>query len=78
LHSSSSSESSVEDAARGRRKEDDIEVTEGYRLYLEKKRQRRLEEKMRAAAYSEGMEGNLKLRKVELKDFPNHKRKLVV
>jgi hypothetical protein len=53
-------------------------VTEGYRLYLEKKRQRRLEEKMRAAAYSEGMEGNLKLRKVELKDFPNHKRKLVV
>lgn len=57
----------------------DIEVTEGYRIYLEKKRLKRLEEKKRAAAaLSEGMEGGLKLRRVELKDFPNYKRKLVV
>jgi hypothetical protein len=27
---------------------------------------------------NEGMEGGLKLRKVDLKDFPNYKRKLVV
>ena len=27
---------------------------------------------------SDGMEGGLKLRKVDIKDFPNYKRKLVV
>jgi splicing factor U2AF 65 kDa subunit len=53
-------------------------VTEGYRLYLERRKQKRLEEKRRAAALNEGMEGGLKLRKVDLKDFPNYKRKLVV
>lgn len=37
-----------------------------------------MEEKKKAAALSEGMEGGLNLRKVDLKDFPNYKRKLVV
>lgn len=47
-------------------------------MYLEKRRKKRLDEKKRAVALSEGMEGGLKLRKVELKDFPSYKRKLVV
>lgn len=55
-----------------------MEITEGYRLYMEKKKLKRVEEKKKAAALSEGMEGGLKLRKVDLKDFPNYKRKLVV
>jgi hypothetical protein len=45
---------------------------------LERRKKKRLEEKKRASQLNEGMEGGLKLRKVELKDFPNHKRKLVV
>lgn len=53
-------------------------MTEGYRLYQERKRQRKLEEEKKAAALIEGMEGGLKLRKVDLVDFPNYKRKLVV
>lgn len=45
---------------------------------MERRKKKRLEEKKRASKLNEGMEGGLKLRKVELKDFPNHKRKLVV
>ncbi len=51
-------------------------------MYKEMKRQKKLEEEARAAALLEGMkegEGEgLKLRKVDLKEFPNFKRKLVV
>ncbi len=47
-------------------------------MYLERKKQKRLEEKKKAAAMSEGMEGGLKVRKVDIKEFPNYKRKLVV
>lgn len=82
MSSSGSSSSSSSDSDDYREKnannEAVIEVTEGYRLYLERKKQKRLDEKKRAAALSEGMEGGLKVRKVEIKDFPNYKRKLVV
>ena len=55
--------------------EEKLEVTEGYRLYQERKQQRRLEEQSKAAAL---MDGGLNLRKIDFKDFPNYKRKLVV
>lgn len=55
-----------------------MEVTAGYKLYQERKKQRKIEEQKRAAALLEGMEGGSKVRRVELKDFPNYKRKLVV
>lgn len=37
-----------------------------------------MEEEKSAAAILQGMEGELKLRKVELSDFSNYKRKLVI
>jgi len=53
-------------------------VTDGYNLYKERKKQRRIDEEKKAAALLDGMEGGLKIRKIEMKDFPNYKRKLVV
>ena len=53
-------------------------TTEGQKLYQERKKLRKLEEEKTTAAILQGMEGELKLRKVELSDFQNYKRKLVI
>jgi hypothetical protein len=75
------------DYKRSRRKSTSHEpdVTDGYRLYKEMKIKKKLEEQKKAAALLEGIDkavettdGLTKIRKMELKDFPNYKRKLVV
>ena len=79
-YSSSSSNKSSSDIHSSEPSQEKVNepITEGQRLYQERKRQRRMEEEKTTAAILQGIEGELNLRKVDISDFQNYKRKLVI